>query len=237
MEFKRFIYKFLGLVYPEKCACCGRVITPDSLVCEYCIDALPYINEPICTDCGIEKTNCTCNNRKNSYNSLIAPFYYKGVIARSIRDFKFGSKKYIYRFLANEMANCVNNKYDEDVFDFICCVPMTKQKISQRGYNQSELLAREIGTTLGIRYVDALEKLYEIPEQHSLNAQQRKGNVIGVFEAKEDVDFQDANILLCDDIKTTGATLEECTKILLLAGAKQVKCVTAAITFNDKNEN
>ena len=236
MNIKRAIYKFLGLVYPEKCACCGRVIEPDELLCEYCVDMLPRIKAPVCTFCGAAKFDCKCKKEHNGYDSIVAPFYYKGVISRAIRDFKFNSKQYVYRFLGLEMAKCLEREFKDTDFDFICCVPMTEKKKKERGFNQSEMLAKEVGRILSVEYCDALEKLYDIPDQHGLRADERLGNVIGVFDVKPDIDVCGKRVLLCDDIKTTGATLGECAKMLKLAGAQSVDCITAAVTPKQEEE-
>lgn len=227
----------LRILYPDRCACCGAVIQFGRLLCEYCADGLPIIKEPLCFLCGAGKDACRCKNEKNGYDAIIAPFYYSGAISKTIKDFKFNSKKYIYRFLAFEMSECVKREYAGESFDFICCVPMTNKKCRERGYNQSRVLAREIGKSLCVEYCDLLIKLYDVPQQHGLKADERKGNVIGVFDVNEKINISGRKILLCDDIKTTGATLGECAKMLKLAGAESVKCVAAAITPFKKEQN
>lgn len=231
------IRNLVCILYPERCACCGRVIEIGDFLCEYCACTLPIIKRPVCFSCGANKEACGCKNEKNGYDAITTPFYYSGVISQAIRDFKFNSKKYIYRFLAFEMSECIKERYADERFDLICCVPMTNKKCRERGYNQSRLLAREIGKILCIEYCDLLIKLYDTPQQHGLRADERKGNVIGVFDVNEKININGRKILLCDDIKTTGATLGECAKILKLAGADEVKCIVAAITPFKKEQN
>lgn len=108
---------------------------------------------------------------------------------------------------------------------------MLPAREKERGYNQSALLARELSALLGVPAdCHALCKSIDTPAQHALKGAERRGNVFGVFEVPAPESVEGKTILLCDDIKTTGATLDECAKTLKLAGAKEVYCVCIAVT-------
>ncbi len=116
-------------------------------------------------------------------------------------------------------------------FDFVCCVPLSESSLKRRGYNQSALLAKGIAKELGVPFEEKLlSRPFQGKEQKTLDGIERFGGVIGVFDCAENKITENAAVLLCDDISTTGATLNECAKLLLLRGADKVYCVSAAIT-------
>ena len=111
-------------------------------------------------------------------------------------------------------------------FDGVAWVPMTKAKKRKRGYDQSELLAREAAKTLGLPCLPLLEKRKETETQHQLPRRQRLSNVKNSYEARPEA--RGKALLLVDDIVTTGATLRECAKALYEAGAARVTGLCAA---------
>ena len=134
-------------------------------------------------------------------------------------------------YLAEKMADCVRERYCDVQFDEIAFVPFSKKQKRIREENQSEMLATELGKLLGLPVRSYLVKLYDTRQQHTLKESLRSGNVLGIFDVDDKEHSPEGKtILLCDDVKTTGATLNECAKMLRLAGAKDVKCVAATIT-------
>lgn len=135
------------------------------------------------------------------------------------------------------MAQTVQTRFAGINFDWVTCVPLSRERRRERGYNQSERLAQVVASHLGLpMHADALTKIYHNEEQHRLNMQKRRANVLGVYEAKADV-VQGKTILLVDDIATTGSTLEECAKVCMLEGAQAVYCVTAALVMLYQKES
>ena len=129
------------------------------------------------------------------------------------------------------MAECVAFEFGDVKFDVITCVPQTKKKRRKRGYNQSALLAKQISHELSVPFNELLLfKTRETADQHDLRGKDRLKNLKNAFAAENEDAVKDKTILLCDDIKTTGATLNECRKTLLKAGAKAVCCATIAVT-------
>lgn len=114
--------------------------------------------------------------------------------------------------------------------DYVCAVPMTEAKIQKRGYNQSELLARQICSELIFNYSELIVKVKDTLNQHNLSKQDRLNNLNSAFSVNRETDIEGKTILLCDDIKTTGTTLKECSDVLFKAGAKDVYCLCAAVT-------
>ncbi|MGP1361153.1 MAG: ComF family protein [Candidatus Fimenecus sp.] len=225
-----FFQKLLIFFFPNRCYACGEVISAKKQFCKECESEIEKISEPICIYCGIEQSLCKCSKRKNDYDGIIAPFYYSKAIKKAIHNLKFNNRIEISKYFAEKMTKIFSNNYSNLNFDCICFIPFSEKDTKTRRYNQSELLANEISYKLNIPVFYELEKLYEIPKQHSLKAIERSGNVFGVFKVKNPEKINNKNILLIDDIKTTGSTLSECSKMLKLSGAKSIYCLTAAIT-------
>lgn len=216
---------------PQRCAYCGKVIDSDKLICYDCSVNLPRINGEICSKCGRDKKECSCKGAQMYFKSIAAPFYFTGNVRKGIHDFKFRKSPDNYEAYSIEMANTVRSRFGSVEFDFITEIPMTTDSIKHRGYNQCALLAKGLGAELGIEYKpDVLYKLYETQKQHLLSLWLRKGNLAGVFEVKDPESVKGKTILLCDDISTSGETLNECAKMLWLYGAKEVYCIAVALT-------
>lgn len=165
------------------------------------------------------------------FESQTAPFYYSGAAKRSVHALKFDGCVQNAVGLARFMSDSVKNNFAGVKFDFVCCVPLSESSFKRRGYNQSALLAKEIAKELGVPFEEKLlSRPFQGKEQKTLGGIERFGGVIGAFDCDENKITENAAVLLCDDISTTGATLNECAKLLLLRGADKVYCVSAAIT-------
>lgn len=134
------------------------------------------------------------------------------------------------------MAKAVKTVYNDINFDGITYVPMHPIKLLRRGFNQSEVLAQRLSKVLNIKVYDRLLSARYVPKaQHNLTVKERFKNVKGIYTYNYTVTGK--TILLVDDIKTTGATLDECAKQLLLAGADNVFCICGLITKSKKGKN
>lgn len=132
---------------------------------------------------------------------------------------KFNDSPWLAKAIATEISSLLANiEYDTITF-----VPMTKSDERFRGFNQGKLLAQNIGQAEQL-----LVKIKKTRPQHKLNAEQRMTNMVGAFELTGEVSGK--NILIVDDVCTTGATLNECAKTLLTGGAKSVVCAVFAKT-------
>lgn len=227
---------FLWLIFTNHCKYCNALIEKGVNVCDDCRDYLPKIDGEKCKFCGAEKERCGCKKHRMAYDGIASPFYYENGIRQGIQKLKFNGKEHIAHDLAVDMANSVKTDFSNVNFDFVCFVPFTTMQKIRRKYNQSELLAEHLSKNLKIPLKNVLIKLFETDSQHNKNIRNRSGNVFGVYDIKENADVKGKTILLVDDIKTTGATLNECASILKIRGAKEVYCVTAALTGKEKKE-
>ena len=173
---------------------------------------------------------CDCSKKKHYYKYICAPFYYEGAAARAIWNLKFNNKTRFSKLLANDMAKCFQNHYAGYSFDACTFVPVSAEDFKKRGYNQAELLAKDFCEITQLKYMDLLVKEFSTRSQHKLSKIERTGNLVGTISLRPGADINNMRILLIDDIKTTGETLNECAKMLLIAGAAEVFCLTVAIT-------
>ena len=236
-KIKRFLCdKVLWLFLTNHCRYCGELLNKDEMLCKECFENLPVIKGEKCKYCGAEKSRCICKKHKLGFDVITSPFYYEDCIRNCIISFKFGDKILYGKTLAEDMATAVKEDFGDKKFDFICFVPFSRTQVLKRSYNQSEVLAENLSKKLDIPVYCVLEKLFETKAQHEMNSRARKGNVFGVYDVKNGVNVKGKTILLVDDVKTSGSTLDDCAWILKIRGASEVYCVTAAIAGIKKKE-
>lgn len=216
----------LSSVYPNKCICCGEIIKEENYLCDKCDKNIERINiNDICLNCGLENNNCTCKYNVFRFNSLLSIFKNCGIAQTAYYKYKFSKKQHYAQFFASEICKAVNNCYSDITFDRVCSVPSFKKF----GYDHSGYIAKEVAKQLEIPFDDSLLKcIKRTKKQHKSSIKERLINVEGKYQTNHNV--SEYNILLIDDIKTTGATLDECAKCLLFAGANGVYCVAVLAT-------
>ncbi len=186
-----------------------------------------------CEKCGKEKELCSCKSDYSpSLPHITGVFFYDGLIQNKLLSFKFSGRKDLHRFFGDCLAERVATAYANADFDLVTFVPSSPSTLKERGYNPAELIAERTAKKLFLPCEELLLKKTETRKQHSLSARDRMTNIKGSISTNKNFLLKGKTILLCDDIKTTGATLKECSDMLLQAGAKDVYCATVAITSN-----
>lgn len=220
-----------SLFFPNRCIFCDCLIDPFDDFCDDCAQNIPFIEGEICKNCGAQRKDCTCKKRHSHYYDCIAsPLYYEDKVKTCIHRFKFRGERNIYKALGRLMADTVAERYGDIEFDYVTYIPMFPKKERKRGFNQSRLLAQRISELCEIPFADKmLIKLYNTDNQHDCTGLERTGNLIGVFDVDSRYDLNGKTVLLIDDIKTSGSTLNECGKMLYLNGVNSVICLTAAL--------
>jgi len=211
----KFKDRLLEFIFPPRCMFCTEVIEIGRCVCAHCAKAVvPNLSVRTILEWGSENIEC------------VSFFEYSGKIREAICQFKFnGEKRY-----GDYFSDVIINKFPGicEGIDFVTAVPLSDLSFRKRGYNQSECLARSVARKLGKEYKDLLIKVKENYPQHELALSERIKNVKGVYKALDVKNIKNKNILLFDDIITTGNTLKECVKMLKLFGAHRVICCTVA---------
>ena len=189
----------------------------------------------LCKKCEIElqkiaKFEAIKNFEEEKYfDKQLYIFKYEGIIRSSIIDYKFNEKSYLDKTFTNFILK--NDKFLEILksYDTIIPVPISSKRFKTRGYNQSYLIANKIAKKLKKECdIISLVKTKNIVEQSKLNKEQRQENIQGVYTITSKKRIQGKNIILLDDIYTTGSTTNECSKMLKQAGAKSITVFTIA---------
>lgn len=222
----------LSMIWPARCPTCGVITQSRTKLCPNCAEENEEIGEA-CIGCGLPKEKCTCLKEMLDLN-LAAVYPYRGGVRQAIHAMKFRERTDLFDFFSIKMADRFRAVFPEAKVDLVAAVPMTRRDRSQRGYNQSAALAKRVAWQIGAKYEKrTLEKIRETATQHTLSEKQRRKNVKGAFGVGSGVDLRGKTVLLCDDVKTTGATLNECRNVLLKNGAEEVWCVTIAVTVRE----
>ena len=224
--------------YPKRCPCCGEV-KRDYRPCDRCEAALDSarIKGTSCPKCARALRDCHCGGFNPLYTGVVAPFKRQGMAKEGIYSLKFHAKFHAAEYFGIEMAKEFRRRYPDVVIDVVCGVPSTKKELEDKSCDQVLLLAKYVVRTLQVPYSPKLiKKIRETKRQRELKHDERAANVKDAFLVRENL--REKTVLLIDDIKTTGYTLNECAKQLRLQGAKEVYCLTALVTaFNSCNES
>lgn len=221
----KFFDFVLSMLFPHRCPFCGKAISIGQVVCSACESGISFVKGKTCPQCGRGVEYCYCNG-KFEFERCVSPFYYDGLVRKSIISFKFRAKKAYAAAYAEFAARIIEKEYSGICFDFIACVPLTKTELKERGFNQSEVFARALSGRLNLPFKNILVKPHDVKPQRTLNSTQRWDNIADAFSALHDIGG--ATVLLVDDIITTGATLSDCARALKSSGAKEVFCATIA---------
>lgn len=237
----KYLQSFLELLYPEKniCQVCNIYDDKinDSYICSDCLSKLEKIESPACEICNkslSHNPNLTiceeCIRDKRSFEKLRSPFYYRGTVKKLIHDYKYCNKTYYYKLFGYILVQYMKeNNYTS--FDYIISVPLHKIKLRKRGYNQSKLIAKYIEKNINISYIESLIRVQNTKKQSNLSKYSRQKNLENAFDIKSNKVarlIEGKKILIIDDIFTTGATANECSKVLKFHGANEVFVLTLA---------
>lgn len=207
----------LDLLYPPRCVCCNKLLSPgERELCAHCRAGLPVAEGARAEQSG------------EFFDVCVSPLYYTGMVRASFCRYKFRGLEGYASIYARWMAACVGEHLKPD-YDLITWVPLSRAHLRRRGYDQAEQLACHMARELGQTAVPLLRKPQDRKTQSGLDGgEARRANVLGAYELRDNVSVQGKRILLVDDIITTGATLSECARTLRTAGAASVVCVTLA---------
>ena len=208
------------LIFPPKCVLCRAV--------------LPKGHIDLCPNC--RKTIEEFTKVKNTFSFIAgwtAVWYYKDDVRQSLLRYKFARYRSYVPCYSRLLAMKLQTSRFEN-FDVLTWVPVSRLRRMKRGFDQVELLAKATAQQLGIEAVPCLKKVRHTPPQSGLRtAAQRRANVLGAYMVTDPEIVQNKRILLLDDIITTGATVSECARMLLLAGAKDVRCAAMAVASHE----
>ena len=234
MRVKDFLIKIftLGFYNPRwRCNACGKETFDGEFFCKECEKKLPYNDKTFCEHCGRKLINpaeycSTCKENMLSVDKARSVFDYKPPISALIRQAKYDNGRYILDYFADKLAFLYLKNFFRS--EIVCAVPMSEKRLKKRGYNQSEMLAKKVAEKIGVSYSDCLLKTKETERQATLSRAERLKNLTDSFKVKDKKAVRGKNVLLVDDVTTTGATAEAIAVKLKKAGALRVYLITVA---------
>lgn len=238
--------KMIELIYPPqpRCVFCGDNFQPyyGLAFCQRCLARIPLLTKPVCCSCnrplrGKETDPCSqCRTEKRYYEQGMAVAVYDGFMRELLHVAKYNFRPDLARGIGTLLAAWAEHERRLDDIQVIVPVPLHPQKILARGYNQSELMAESLAAVLRRPLLsEVLSWVKPVRSQSKLRRKERKENVKGAFGVIDCLAVAGKKVLLVDDICTTGYTLSEAARVLLLAGATGVKAITAAIGVIEDN--
>ncbi len=236
----------LDWLYPPRCRFCKqRMFCEDQeCFCSACKKKIKLISHPLCLLCGRPFVNTAGEDHLCGACILRAPFYNEArawacyprdesedPLREVLQRFKYGRKVSLGKPLGHLMAKGCLNYWPDITFDAIIPVPLHRKRLRWRGFNQAVLLAREVSRLWRVP-IDpfVLSRTKETLPQTQLPEEERRKNVRGAFSLNQEKPVKGKALLVVDDVYTTGATVNECSRILLRAGAEKVHVLTLART-------
>ncbi len=239
MIFSEFLHEMSDALFPPLCIACTEVLSreDEKVFCGRCSEQISYIAESRCPICGITFPDSpagdhvcgSCLETRPLYTFARAAVSYDGVVHDAILQFKYGRNITKGEALANLLSDFNFPDVDWQSFDLIIPVPLHVRRLRSRGFNQSLILARALGKKHHLPVNFSLLKRRKMTQtQTGLDKKEREKNIKGAFEVPVPENIADKNIVLVDDVLTTGSTANECAKILKKAGAAHVAVITLA---------
>ncbi|HEX2924829.1 MAG TPA: ComF family protein [Ruminiclostridium sp.] len=214
--------------FPPRCALCNTILKVGVpiYICNKCAEEMGYYKNYI--------GSLNLPGRMQNYcDGMICVGSYSGSLKNSLKRFKFGNKPSYYRTFGKLLTMKIQNTPQMVCFDMIVPVPMHKERQKQRGYNQAGLMAEQASRILGLPCEEnLLIKVKASKSQSVLSRSERLINLEDAFKVVDNKLLQGKNILLIDDILTTGSTVNQCCKALKAAGAEKVIAGVIATTRN-----
>jgi Predicted amidophosphoribosyltransferases len=229
----RILENVLKLLYPNRCVFCEEL--GELAVCEKCKKEVIYVMEPRCKKCGKPIRYSTqeycydCENKEKAFDEGRSLWLHKGVVAQSLYRFKYCKRIGNGKFYAQELVKQYAQQMKRWEIMEIIPVPVHKKRLAKRGFNQSEVVAKYMSEYLQIPMnATAVERSMHTKPQKQVGGKRRRQNLKGAFRMNKGAKVA-KNILLIDDIYTTGSTLEELARTLRRAGARKVCFLTISI--------
>lgn len=237
MKKPNFITRILDALFPRriKCILCGDELNIDerNSICPTCHDKAPFIKGHTCIRCDMplledDYANVCFNCKRHNYHytAVKSAFQYTGNIRSCIYRFKYKHQKFLGEYLSKFMV--VKYAQLDWHIDGVIPVPLHPARQKKRGYNQAEELAKPFCDDLALPLLNILQRVKDTPSQTTLSPSDRANSVKDAFILTDKSLVKGKNILIIDDVYTTGATIEEITNLLLRAGANAVYGLTLA---------
>jgi competence protein ComFC len=228
-------WKVIDWLYPPSCCSCWKI---GKLVCDDCFSSIQTPDVNTCKLCGesLKKPGVCLRCRTNPphFHSLRSLGYFTGSLRDAVHSLKYQRNLGLGEFFSIPLAQVIQRERWQ--IDLITAVPLNKKRRKERGYNQAEILARPVAKKMGISYSSNLiQRIKHTNSQVGLSLQERQNNVVNAFLAVPAL-VKSKNVLIIDDVATTGSTMDACAKALMDAGTKNVFALTLAKTAGMRDD-
>jgi ComF family protein len=232
----------VSVFFPSGCRICERLLTSASRVplCEECLASFERVPDIICEVCGRplpglaqkdgEQLLCpACQDRMYAFDRARSFAVYQDAVVPAILLLKFEQIEPLGAWFAERLAEMVGAERDGLAADVVVPVPLHRERERERGYNQAALLSKPLARRLRLPHKAALlMRIRARPDKQVLSLEERWESVRGAFATRPGIQVDNLRVLLVDDVLTTGATLDSCSRALREAGAKSVIGLTVA---------
>lgn len=230
----------VNLVFPPLCPVCKTRLDrkeQDLIICHTCRTAIRPVSPPVCPRCGLpvpagdgEGYLCgSCLQERWYFDIHRTSGLYEGVLKEAIHRFKYGGVFPLAKAFGDLLQPTLKTLCQDYSVDVMIPVPLHIRRLRERGFNQALLLIKELNKRFGIPYEERiLKKVTDTPVQSALKKNERRKNLRGAFEVQDQAAIAGKAVVLVDDVYTTGATVNECSRALLKAGAARVAVLTVA---------
>lgn len=211
-----FLKTVLDILFPPRCVFCRAILkSRENGICSSCVEDLPYIKMS-----ELPKIEFI--------DDFTSPLRYEASVRESILRYKFDGRNVYASTYAHILADSIRENL-EDKFNLITWVPLSDERLKERGYDQAMLIAMATALELGDVAVETLRKsTHTEPQSSKGGLSERKANISGAYELVDPELVEGKRVLLIDDIVTTGATVSECAKVFREGGAAAVFCASLA---------
>ena len=235
-------------LYPPRCRACGGNISgcDAEYLCSDCWPKIRLVSHPLCNCCGRPFFDAGGDDHYCAACLARQPYFVRArawgcyprdesldhPLRRVVQKFKYGRRVSLGKPLGRLMVRGCEDYLKKCPMDLIVPVPLHPKRLRWRGFNQSLLLARQVSRLNGVPLDPfSLYRARETAPQTELAEDERRKNVRGAFAVREEKPLQEKSVLLVDDVYTSGATVNECSRVLIRAGAKEVTVLTLARTI------
>ena len=219
-------FNLFNFVFVQRCAECSDFCK--NALCEKCLKKLKKLTSYTCIKCGKPLGKCICKNINAEFERCVSAFgFEESCVASLIYKLKSKGDKITADFLCDAIVERIQNEYNDIDFDFVTYVPVTRRQYNKNGFDHAKILASAVGERLSVKFLTSpIHKRSGIKQKY-LDVENRKKNAPKMFELKRKAKIY-GNVLLVDDVMTTGNTFSVCAKLLKSAGADKVYCASVA---------
>jgi len=227
----------LTLLYPPHCVICSVSLEAREYLCEACKSDAKRIRPPYCKICsqpfdGAIESDFSCANcadRRFHFESAVTCYRSSGVVRDLVHRFKYNHEYYLRHLLSAWLKEGLEDpRIGSKPFDLIVPVPLHPSRERKRQFNQAYVLATMLSKQTGAPLSNCLKRIRKTPTQTRFDRAERMENLLNAFKMRKNMDVQGKQLILVDDVFTTGSTVDECARVLKNAGAQSIRVITVA---------